>query len=97
MNDHGYTLAEMLAALLIIGLAMAGLTQAVRVLGLLQSSATRAAGEQRALRRVEVDFVGLLDGHGPFRSDETTLTGNGRCCQANANLSPLGPLGPLGP
>jgi prepilin-type N-terminal cleavage/methylation domain-containing protein len=77
MNDQGYTLAEMLAALLIIGLAMAGLTQAVRVLGLFQSSAARAAGEQRTLRRAEVDLARLMDGQGPFRSTEATLTGDG--------------------
>lgn len=78
MSDHGYTLAEMLAALLIIGLAMAGLTQAVRVLSLFQSAAARATGEQRLLRRAEVDLARLLDGQGPFRSTEDMLVGDGR-------------------
>jgi len=75
MSEDGYTLAEMLAALLMIGLAMAGLTQAVRVLGLFQSSAARLEGQQRAIRVAELNLANLMDGQGPFRSTEATFSG----------------------
>jgi len=76
MSEDGYTLAEMLAALLMIGLAMAGLTQAMRVLGLFQGSTTRLEGQQRAIRIAELDLANLMDGQGPFRSTEPTFRGD---------------------
>ena len=70
MNDDGYTLVEMLAALVIIGLAIGGLTQAVRVIGLTQGAAVRAMGEARQLRAAQEGLSRLAERQGPFASDQ---------------------------
>lgn len=71
MNDEGYTLVEMLAALLIIGLAVGGLSQAMRVIGLTQSATARAISEERERQTIDRRLETLLDHRGPFISDET--------------------------
>ena len=70
MSQDGYTLAETLAALLIIGLAIGGLTEGMRVIGLMQTAAARTAHETQGLRQAQQALGGLLDAQGPFRSDE---------------------------
>ena len=50
MNDDGYTLAEMLAALVTIALATGGLIEGTRVIGMWQGQAARAVGDGRSLR-----------------------------------------------
>lgn len=76
MNDQGYTLTEMLAALVMIGLAVGGLTMGVRVIGHGEAAVARASGEGRALRNVQAALVGVLDVQGPFRTkDGATFSG----------------------
>lgn len=70
MSDAGYTLAETLAALLIIGLAFAGLAEATRVIGLFQSSTSRTIASGASQRAVQASLDRLLAGAGPFRSDD---------------------------
>ena len=69
MSEAGYTLAEMLAALAILGLTVAGLTEGTRVIGRLQAKATGAAQAAAADRRAETALDGLMAGQGPFVSD----------------------------
>lgn len=71
MSDEGYTLVEMLAALLIIGLAVGGLSQAMRVIGLTQSATARAISEERERQTIDRRLEGLVAQRGPFISDET--------------------------
>src|SRR5262249_44962296 len=75
MNDDGYTLAEALAALFMVGLAIVGLTQAATVIGRIQSDANRLVGRERALARVDREFGRLLARQGPFASDAGGFTG----------------------
>ena len=69
MSEAGFTLAEMLAALAILGLTVAGLTDGTRVIGRLQAKATGAAQAAAADRRAEAALDSLLSGQGPFVSD----------------------------
>jgi type II secretory pathway pseudopilin PulG len=66
VSDAGYTLAEMLAALVMIGLATGGLIEGVHVISQIQAQAGRAAGEGRAVRAVQSALDRLLEGQGPF-------------------------------
>lgn len=68
VNDEGYTLAEMLGALMIVGLAVGGMTGGAFTLGLLQRQ-----GAIRAARAEQANVVSngldlLLRGQGPFSS-----------------------------
>lgn len=60
MNDDGYTLAEALAAMLILGLAMGGLVEGARVLGRLQTPVVATRRDDQALRRAEAAVAGLM-------------------------------------
>ena len=76
MNDHGYTLAEMLAALVMIGLAVGGLTMGVRVIGHGEAQVARVTAEGRGLRTIQAALGALLDNAGPFRTkDKATFDG----------------------
>lgn len=78
MNDHGYTLAEMLAALVMIGLAVGGLTMGVRVIGHGEAQVARATTEGGSLRTLQAALNALLDNAGPFRTkDNATFRGAG--------------------
>jgi hypothetical protein len=72
MNDDGYTLAEALAALTMVGLAIGGIAQASFMFGKL----SRAAGVQVAvggrLDRVQSSLGGLMDRAGPVVDDEAS-------------------------
>jgi hypothetical protein len=79
MNDDGYTVAEVLAALVMIGLAIGGLTMGVRVIGQIQISAVRAAAADTAMRGVQDGLTGLLADQGPFTiKDPDAFVGSGR-------------------
>jgi hypothetical protein len=78
MNQEGYTLAETLAALLIIGLAVGGLTEAMTVIGKMQHDANRAVETSRSLSRAGRGFEELLVGRGPFASDRGGFNGGAR-------------------
>lgn len=60
MREDGYTLAEALAAMLIIGLAMGGLFEGARVLSRMQAATTTAVAEGRELRRASAAFTRLV-------------------------------------
>ena len=77
VRQAGYTLAEMLAALLIVGLTMGGLVEASFMIGRLQASATTHTARMDARREVQAQFASVLSGQGPFRSDQTRFVGEG--------------------
>jgi prepilin-type N-terminal cleavage/methylation domain-containing protein len=66
VNDKGYTLAEMLVALMIIGLLMAGLGRGVSLLSNLQGAASTSIGRHWEIRNARENLASLLDGRGPF-------------------------------
>lgn len=59
-RQDGYTLAEALAALLIVGLAIGGMIEGARVIGRLQAPVTKAVGETRQIRQAEAALEALL-------------------------------------
>lgn len=69
MSDDGYTLAEVLAALVILGLAFGGLAEGARVIGGMQTAATRDAHGAAAERSADEALGRLVEQHGPFISD----------------------------
>jgi prepilin-type N-terminal cleavage/methylation domain-containing protein len=71
MNDAGYTLTEMLAALAMIGLAMGGLSAGLAVLGRIQAEDAQGVADLNAVRAARVGVETVLDGQGPFRSRDT--------------------------
>lgn len=78
MTD-GYTLVEMLAALAIIGLAFGGLAESSRVVGLLESQASRYAQALAADSAAQEALSDALRDAGPFRSTgEGGFSGSGR-------------------
>ena len=100
MSEDGYTLVEMLAALAILGLALAGMAESVHALMLVQTSSARSISDRAATDRVRRGLVHLVAGQGPFRSkdvsglsgDRTALgfdCGDGAKC--GARLSASGP------
>ncbi len=70
MADDGYTLVEMLAAMAIVGLAMAGLAEAMQAIRLTQARAAVAMADQQTLARARRGLDKVLAGQGPFRSDD---------------------------
>ena len=72
-DEAGYTLAETLAALLIIGLAMGGLFEGMRLLSRIQAGTTQTVADARALRRAEAALAGLMALRHP---DDRTLRGD---------------------
>ena len=86
MNEAGYTLAETLAALLIIGLAFAGLSEATRVLGRVQGAASASTAATTRAREVQRLLDALLEHAGPFRSDDASrFTGSAQAFQFDCN------------
>jgi prepilin-type N-terminal cleavage/methylation domain-containing protein len=69
MGQAGYTMVEMLAALVMIGLAVSGLTIAAAQLGRLQGTARGDAIGAARESRLSTAFAGLLERAGPFRTD----------------------------
>lgn len=70
MSQDGYTLTETLAALLMIGLAIGGLSAGVRVIGLHQSAALRNISYSHDFRGADLALAKLFAGQGPFVSTE---------------------------
>lgn len=60
MNEDGYTLAEVLAAMLILGLAMGGLVEGSRIIGRMQTPIVVARRDNQILRRAEASVSRLL-------------------------------------
>jgi hypothetical protein len=78
MNQDGYTLAETLAALVIIGLAVGGLVGGFDLLGRVQAKAAASANQADQRSRLETEFARFLEHEGPFRSaDDPGLRGDG--------------------
>ncbi|MBS0297123.1 MAG: hypothetical protein JSR45_12495 [Proteobacteria bacterium] len=78
MSEDGYTLTETLAALLMIGLAIVGLTQAMSVIGRIQGRAGASLSQGQTLREARLGLSSVLKGAGPFRSDTEALQGDAR-------------------
>lgn len=77
MSEDGYTLVEMLAALAILGLALAGMAESVHALMLVQTSSARSISDREATERVRRGLLHLVSGQGPFRSkDASGLSGD---------------------
>jgi prepilin-type N-terminal cleavage/methylation domain-containing protein len=70
MNKDGYTLVEMLAALIMISLAIGGLLQGMRVIGRIQDSAGRSVMATREQRTAQEGLDRLVASQGPFFSDD---------------------------
>ena len=68
--DDGYTLAEMLTALVILGLAMAGLVEGMNVIQRTQASATSRLTQATGLTQADRRLDKLFQNKGPFRSDD---------------------------
>jgi type II secretory pathway pseudopilin PulG len=75
MNDEGFTLAEALAALVMIGLAAVGAVQGVQVISKMQTAANRSVNQERTINHAGLGLARLLDGQGPFRSDRAGFEG----------------------
>lgn len=104
MSEAGYTLTEMLAALLMIGLAVGGLTEGAQVVARIQASAGRGVAEGARLRAADQGLRRLLAGRGPFtsanaetgglagdaRAFDFDCGGSGRCGARLAATAPLG-------
>jgi prepilin-type N-terminal cleavage/methylation domain-containing protein len=65
-GEEGYTLAECLVALFVLGLAIAGLSAGVTAIGRQEASARRLALADRTARQAQAMLGGLLEGEGPF-------------------------------
>ncbi|WP_168077156.1 hypothetical protein [Caulobacter sp. SSI4214] len=69
-TNDGYTAAEALAALAILGLAMAGLTTSMGLIGMGQKKAHAQLEQAVAERAINQRLEGLLALDAPFRSDQ---------------------------
>lgn len=69
MSEDGYTAADALAALAILGLAIGGVVAGVEAVGQGQRSAGSLTAEAVALRTAEGELTRLVVEKGPFRSD----------------------------
>ena len=79
MTDEGYTLAETLAALTILGLALGGIGLVVSLIGRQQLAATRAHSTVMASRAANDALESLTGNQGPFTSGgRQTFTGQPR-------------------
>ncbi|PXA95617.1 hypothetical protein DMC18_03595 [Caulobacter sp. D5] len=78
MRDDGYTLAEALAAIAMIALAIGGLTQAVHLIGRVQSNATTEARSQADLARLQQALDQHLSNIGLVWSDLGGAFGSAR-------------------
>jgi len=79
MNDAGYTLTETLAALLVVGMAIGGLSLGLQVLGPLQLSTSRIVSQERQVRASEQSLEKFLALGAPFSSqDPDALKGDGQ-------------------
>jgi len=78
LSDAGYTLAETLAALVVIGLAVGSMAAGMQLFGRVQARNEAAVRNDRALRAISFSLQERLGREGPFRSCETNrLSGGG--------------------
>jgi len=78
VSEAGYTLVETLASLVMIGLAMGGLTLGVQVLSRAQWSVSADQARAQAARDAQVTLEQVLSAQGAVRSvDPERLTGDG--------------------
>ncbi len=79
MSDAGYTLAEMLVALVIVGATAGAMTEGAVSLARIQGAAAASLSRGRVQARVQQSFAAFLRDRGPFRSgpDGDLLRGDG--------------------
>ncbi|MBO9709877.1 MAG: hypothetical protein J7521_16875 [Caulobacter sp.] len=98
MSDDGYTLAEAMAALVMVGLAIGGIAQASFMFGKLSRAAVGQAVVGGRLDRAQTDLAGFMSQAGPvvdeaasgFDGAERTLAfdcGDDRCSAELASAS----------
>ncbi len=73
MDNRGYTLVEALAALLMIGLALTGMTEAVHVFGKVGARLEAQHHRAREMTLARSIFTSLPDQSGPYRAGEAAL------------------------
>lgn len=66
MEDAGYTLVEVLVALMVLALAVGGLTAGIHVLSQRQQRIAAVAVETQGLRRAQAALDRFFEGQGPF-------------------------------
>lgn len=87
MNEDGYTLAEVLAAMLILGLAIGGLVEGSRIVGRMQTPIVSSRRNDQVLRAAEASVAGLLR----LRpGGDQTLSGNDQGFQFTCRTAPCG-------
>jgi prepilin-type N-terminal cleavage/methylation domain-containing protein len=67
-SSAGYTLTEVLAALAVLGLAIAGLTSAAKVISRFQIGVTTTVLDTHAVRQAQAALDRALGDNGPYRS-----------------------------
>ncbi|MDO8297669.1 MAG: hypothetical protein Q7T19_14660 [Caulobacter sp.] len=87
MKDDGYTLAEALAAMLILGLAMGGLVEGARLIGRMQAPVVAARNDDQALRRAEAGLAELMRRRA---GGDESLTGDGQALRFNCSAETCG-------
>jgi type II secretory pathway pseudopilin PulG len=70
MSDEGYTLAETLAAVAMIGMAITGLGQGMFVIAQYQGAANATIAREQAARAADQGLRRLLFDSGPFRAPQ---------------------------
>jgi prepilin-type N-terminal cleavage/methylation domain-containing protein len=75
MRDDGYTIAEMLVALAIIGLAFGGFVEATRTLAGFQRAAVGATAQVSARTAIARTLSFAVADDGPFFSNQTAFVG----------------------
>jgi prepilin-type N-terminal cleavage/methylation domain-containing protein len=73
MTQDGYTLTEMLVALVVIGLAIGGMTEGLHVISRLQGSTGQALAQGRAFNGISQSLSNLFEDQGPFASSQAGL------------------------
>lgn len=76
MSDDGYTLADTLAALAIVGLSIAGVTTGLSSLSKIHLTTERRSAETAGLKRASVLLTDLFHDAGPFTNRSTVLEGD---------------------
>lgn len=78
MSEAGYTLAETLTALAMVGLAMGGVAAGVQMIGRLQLSTSNVIAANQGARAAQARLEDLFRRGGPYRSHEAERFAGGR-------------------
>ena len=70
MSSDGYTLVEMLVALVVVGMTAAGLAEGAHTLTRIQAEAAGSLQRERAMATLQSRFGAFVGQGGPFRSDD---------------------------